>query len=138
MAEPIPKYYLYKRIVESKLYIDRNFSDDLTIEELADISHFSKYHYIKLFRLAYHITPIQYLRKKRFLEAKKLLNSNKTIFDICTEVGYSSPSTFALEFKKYEGVCPSTYKKLSGLEKIRDGNHIPGCFFRQIENRNFR
>lgn len=138
----VPKYYMYKRIVESKLYIDEHYTEAISIEELASISCFSPYHYISLFKKAYHITPRQYIRRKRFEKAKMLLLSGKPLREVCLAVGYSSPNTFALEFKKKNGVSPTAFvKKMqsTGSDCLnKDRPPIPQCFMMSPHYRNFR
>jgi YesN/AraC family two-component response regulator len=136
MLNAIPKYYLYKRIVKSKIYIDQHFKENMTVDQLAKISCFSTYHFIKLFKEAYDITPKQYLISKRFEAAKKMLAHSDSIFDICCAVGYESPNTFTYQFKKLTGLPPSDFRKKilqkENKEKGLELSFIPQCFFQTI------
>ena len=53
-----PRSYLYRRIVLAKLYIDANYAENINLDLVAGEAHFSKYHFIRLFKQAYSKTPI--------------------------------------------------------------------------------
>ena len=111
------------------MLIDKRFRESLTVDELARLSCFSKFYYIKLFKEAYGTTPIQYLRRRRFQEAQQLLQSKLSVQEICWEVGFNSVQTFILEFNKHYGYTPGQYRVMqshgSGSSMV-----IPLCFFR--------
>ena len=48
--EQYEKLYLYKRIVQSKLFIDNNFADNIDLDKIADQACFSKFHFVRLFK----------------------------------------------------------------------------------------
>ncbi len=60
-TEQYPKVYLYQRIVQAKLFIDRNYADKIDIDNISDEAFFSKFHFIRLFKRIYGKTPYQYL-----------------------------------------------------------------------------
>ena len=49
-AQENPKLYLYKRIVEARLFIDSNFTSPIDLDKISDEAHFSKYHFLRLFK----------------------------------------------------------------------------------------
>ncbi len=53
MAENYPKIYLYKRVVQAKLFIDNRFGDDIDLNNIADEAYLSKFHFIRLFKIIY-------------------------------------------------------------------------------------
>lgn len=128
-----PKAYLYRRIVQAKLFIDRHFREKINIEDIAEEASFSRFHFIRLFRQAYGNTPHQYLMSLRMLEAEKLMaNPGLNIQDICFEIGFESVGTFTTQFTKIYGKTPKTRQK-EILEKKRLTSEeplktIPGCF----------
>ncbi len=71
--EDYPKIYLYRRIVQAKLYIDKHFDEEIDLDNIADEAYFSKFHFIKLFKSIYQKTPHQYLMIVRLEKAKTLL-----------------------------------------------------------------
>ncbi|WP_411029047.1 helix-turn-helix domain-containing protein [Spongiimicrobium sp. 3-5] len=106
-----PKIYLYKRIKDAKILIDRNYSNKLDLDHIAKKVHLSKYHFLRLFKEAYGITPHKYLISKRLEAAEKMLLTDLPIFRICNEVGFESVHSFSNLFKRYRGKSPSNYRK---------------------------
>jgi AraC-like DNA-binding protein len=127
-----PKSYLYKRIVEAKLFIDDNFSQPIDLDKISNTAHFSKYHFLRLFKKTYGKTPHQYLTHLRLQEAKNLLSKGESITSVCYGLSFSSLSSFAKLFKKNIGITPTQYvsdtrKHLKSLKEAPI-NHIPVCF----------
>jgi len=102
---------LTKHIIISKLYIDKNYSEKLSLEQIAGKAHVSKFHFIRLFKKYYGRTPNQYLQEVRIGNAKKLLQKNKTIDEVCSAVGFASKTSFMSLFKKMTGTTPLAYQK---------------------------
>jgi len=128
-----PKAYLYRRIVQAKLFIDKHFREKINIDEIAEEASFSRFHFIRLFRQAYGDTPHQYMMGLRMLEAEKLMaDPNLKIQDICFEIGFESVGTFTTLFTKVFGKTPKAKQK-EILEKKRISieeplRTIPNCF----------
>lgn len=100
-----------REIANAKDYIDRHYMDNLTIEELAEISSLSKYHFIRKFTQYVGKTPNRYLNERRIEESKSLLRStNVSILDIANGIGFSSSSYFTQRFKAIEGITPIEYR----------------------------
>src|SRR5215203_343762 len=107
MENSYPKIYLYKRIVQSKLFIDQNFSEHIDLDNIADEACFSKFHFIRLFKSVYGRTPHQYLIKVRIGNAQKFLEAQRSVTDTCFLVGFDSLTSFTALFKKYTHLSPS-------------------------------
>src|SRR5919112_983376 len=88
-----PRIYLYKRIVQAKLFIDGHYSDRIDLSNIADEAYFSKFHFIRLFKTIYGSTPHQYLIKVRIENAKELLQKDMSVTDTCFDVGFDSVSS---------------------------------------------
>jgi AraC-like DNA-binding protein len=132
-SDSYPKAYLYRRIVQAKLFIDRNFREKINLDDIADEASFSRFHFIRLFRDAYGHTPHQYQLSLRMREAEKLMEvPAMRIQEICYEVGFESVTTFTSHFTRVFGKSPKARRK-DILEKKRLVSHeplrtIPGCF----------
>src|SRR6478736_2882544 len=135
MAEIYPKIYLYKRIVQAKLFIDEHFSENIDLENIADYAYFSKFHFIRLFKSIYGKTPHQYLTIVRIENAKALLQIGNPVNDTCFAVGFDSVSSFSGLFRRYAKLSPATYQQLykKRQEKIKNSplQFIPNCFAEQ-------
>jgi AraC-like DNA-binding protein len=127
------KEYLYKKIVRAKQVIDKNYSGEINLNVLINEAHISKYHFIRLFKSIYKITPHQYIISKRVKSAKsKLENSDDSITSICFSVGFNSVGSFCNLFKKTTLQTPleyrATVKELNGNRNSFPLKNIPGCY----------
>ncbi|MFT3911148.1 MAG: AraC family transcriptional regulator [Ferruginibacter sp.] len=133
--EQYPKIYLYRRIVQAKLFIDNFYSEKINLSNIADEAYFSKFHFIRLFKKSYNRTPHQYLIYVRIENAKRLLQAGNKVADICFAVGFESISSFTGLFKKLSGLTPAAYQvqQLATKDAIAKTplNYIPGCFAEQ-------
>ena len=107
----LPKPAITRHLVRAKNFIDDHYCDDIDLSAISAFSFLSKFHFIRLFKRCYGITPHQYLVEKRLILAKKLLVSGATVIDACNHIGFDSPNTFSATFKKYTGVRPSDYRE---------------------------
>lgn len=127
-----PKVYLYRRIVQAKRHIDDCYAEPINLDEIAGEAAFSKYHFLRLFRMAYGQTPKQYLIRVRIDRALQLLEGRVSVAETCNRVGFDSISTFSGLFKRRTGQSPSEYQRtqLDRQEQLRKGplDFIPGCF----------
>jgi AraC-like DNA-binding protein len=130
-----PKFYLYKQIVQAKLYIDSHFGDPIDLDNIADQAYFSKFHFIRLFKSIYGSTPHKYLTRVRMEKAKEFLQSGRPVTEVCFEVGFDSVSSFTGLFKRHAGITPSSYQHeyLARQEEIKKAplQFIPNCFAEQ-------
>lgn len=84
----------------------------ISLDTLAATFNISKYHLIRLFKKAYHMTPIQYQMLTRIERCKELLlNSSLSITEIAEETDFSSIHSMSRAFKKVDGVSPSFYRQ---------------------------
>jgi AraC-like DNA-binding protein len=131
-TEQYPKVYLYRRIVQAKLFIDRNYPDNIDLNNISDEAYFSKFHFIRLFKKIYGKTPHQYLTSVRIEKAMQLLQADKTVSDVCFLVGFESLTSFSALFKRLAGVTPSYYlaqqQQLKAQISKTPFKFIPGCY----------
>lgn len=98
-------------IYEVKKYIDLNYSNAISLDDLARISHLNKYYLSHSFKEETGISPIQYLNETRIKNAKILLEStNYSISEISRFTGFSSQSFFSQRFKEITHLSPSQYR----------------------------
>src|SRR5436190_17487539 len=110
LQEQYPKIYLYRRIVQAKLFIDQFYFEKIKLDNISDEACFSKFHFIRLFKKCYNKTPHQYLIYVRIEKAKLLLQTKTKIADICFAVGFESVSSFTGLFKNLVGLTPAAYQ----------------------------
>jgi AraC-like DNA-binding protein len=131
-TEHNPKIYLYRRIVQAKLFIDRHFANNINLNDIAGEAFFSKFHFTRLFKTIYGKTPHQYLTVVRIEKAKELLQTEISVTEVCFSVGFESVSSFKGLFKRYTTLTPSLYQqqKLKRKQEIllTPLKFIPYCF----------
>ena len=108
----IPRIYLYKQIVDAKLFIDTQYNNKIDLEMISLQACLSKYHFHRLFKECYGKTPLEYLTYVRLRNAKILLSKNMTVQEVCYAVGFSSSSSFIKLFKRKMKMTPSHYSQM--------------------------
>lgn len=99
-------------------YINNHYMDDITLDELANLTFFNKYYISHIFKEYSGYSPIEFLIRKRIREAKKLIaRTNHSITDITKATGFSNPSHFSSYFKKHVGCTPTQYKQQCALNQ---------------------
>src|SRR5262245_40977308 len=106
-----PKVYLYRRLVQAKLFIDEHFSEPIDLGIICNTAFFSKFHFIRLFKKSYGKTPHQYLTSVRIDKAKELLSNGSNVSDVCYEVGFDSITSFTGLFKRCVGISPLAFQR---------------------------
>lgn len=135
MENEYPKVYLYKRIVQAKLFIDANFNEYIDLRDIADEACFSKFHFIRLFKSIYGKTPHQYLQAVRIEKARLFLQKGMSVTEACFSVGFDSVTSFTSLFKQHIKQSPAAYQKQhqqrESLIKQVPLRFIPNCFAEQ-------
>ncbi|MEO6721998.1 MAG: AraC family transcriptional regulator [Ferruginibacter sp.] len=134
--EQYPKIYLYRRIVQAKLFIDNNYAQPIDLGNIAGEACFSKFHFIRLFKNIYNKTPHQYLTTVRIEKAKLLLSQGNNIVDVCYSVGFDSISSFTALFKRIAALTPATYQQQQTIRasdiSSQPLRYVPNCFAEKI------
>ena len=93
-------------------YINANYSEIHSIEQIAEYLYISKYHLCHTFKKAMGITVIDYLNSIKIKSACNLITStDKGFLEISQLCGFNSSAYFSKVFKDITGVSPSHYKK---------------------------
>jgi AraC-like DNA-binding protein len=132
MEQEYPKAYLYRRIVQAKLFIDAHHAEPIDVDNISGEAAFSKFHFIRLFKGIYGLAPHAYLTHVRVDHAKELLDRGLPVTDACHAVGFTSPGSFSRLFRRRVGLSPSAYRearlRIGQAVRQRPLNFIPGCF----------
>lgn len=119
-------------MVKAKLYIDNHFADNIDLDNISDQANFSKFHFIRLFKSLYGLTPKNYLIKTRIDNAKLFLKSGHSVLETGILVGLESPTSFAGMFKKMTGLSPSSFQKREMVKRnailANPLQFVPNCF----------
>lgn len=100
-------------------YITEHCTENLTVDELALLAGFSKFHFIRLFKQFTNVTCYEYLIQKRIELAERLLiEPDLTITQIAMQSGFGSLSSFNRVFKTAKNCTPSEYKNLNSHKSL--------------------
>lgn len=95
-----------------KQYIGRHLKDELTLDELADIAGYSKFHMLRMFREETGVTLHRYIQSCRLsYAAEQLITSQKPIVEIALETNYQSQTAFTLAFRQEYQCTPMVYRQ---------------------------
>ena len=96
-------------------YININYTNAITLDELANIAHFSKYHLCRKFKNATQMGIITYILTLRINKAKELLLDADCdyIFEVAQKVGFNDTSYFNRTFKRVTGYTPNEYQNMN-------------------------
>lgn len=111
--------YLF-RINKTFDYIESNLEKPMTLDELATVANFSKFHFNRIFQSIVGETPFQFILRIRIEKAATLIltNKNESISEIAHKCGFSDISIFSRNFKNYFHQSASQYR----LEKLKNSN----------------
>lgn len=99
-------------IKEAQLYIEENFEEKLSVENLAKRFAISSRNFIRRFKKATQSTPFEYIQRVKVEVAKKSFESSTlNINEVMYNVGYNDEKAFRKTFKKYTGLSPLEYRK---------------------------
>jgi AraC-like DNA-binding protein len=105
-------YFDEKAIKKAIEYITDNYQNRLSLFDIANETHYSPYHFLRLFKQHTGKTPFGFLLDLKIEKAKDMLRkTNCTISQICDICGFSSLSYFSRVFREKTGMSPTQYKK---------------------------
>jgi AraC family transcriptional regulator len=91
-------------------YIDENITKKISVEELANISGFSTYHYYRVFYSYVGMPVIEYVTRRKLQYSVFHLSSGERVLDIALNYGFETHSGFTKAFKKAFGYSPNYYR----------------------------
>src|SRR5262245_48827306 len=114
---------LNRRLLRARDAMDRAYAEPLDVRAVAAVAHISQAHFSRTFRAVFGETPHRYLQRRRVERAMFLLReTDRSITDICLDVGFGSLGTFSRTFHDIVGETPSGYRAAN------DPIVAPNCF----------
>jgi AraC-like DNA-binding protein len=102
---------LNRRLLRARDAMDRAYAEPLDVRAVAAVAHVSEAHFIRTFRAVFGETPHRYLQRRRVERSMFLLReTDRSVTDICLDVGFTSLGTFSRMFREIVGEAPSTYR----------------------------
>ena len=101
-----------QRFFNSIEFVEQHLYDKISVHEIAAASHYSTYHFSRIFKALVGDTPKEYLRKRRLtVGAKRLLSEDIGILDLALDCQFDSQEAFTRAFKDLFNVTPAQYRK---------------------------
>jgi AraC-like DNA-binding protein len=101
-----------RRMLRARDAMDRTYAQPLDVPTLARIAFVSEAHFIRTFRATFGETPHRYLQRRRVERAMFLLReSDRSVTEICLDVGFTSLGTFSRTFRDIVGQTPTEYRR---------------------------
>lgn len=102
---------LSKSLLTARQYLHDHFAEDFALADLARISCLSKYHFARLFKRAFGISPLRMQTSLRMQAAATQIKLDRTcLTTIAHAVGYTDLPTFSRHFRTHYGVPPSRWE----------------------------
>jgi AraC-like DNA-binding protein len=106
---------LNRRLLRARDAMDRSYAAPLDVRAVAAVAHISPAHFSRCFHAVFGESPHHYLQRRRVERSMFLLReSDRTVMDICFDVGFSSPGTFSRTFREIVGESPTGYRNGHG------------------------
>lgn len=107
-------------------WLRRNYADNCSVADLAERSHMSPPTFHRHFRKLTGLSPIQFRKRVRLYEARKLLLSRRmNVTGVSFAVGYESPSQFVRDYKGLFGEPPlRDIRRLSATDSVGDVEEV--------------
>ncbi|MCI6848023.1 MAG: helix-turn-helix transcriptional regulator [Erysipelotrichaceae bacterium] len=111
--------YSNKLICQILNYIDTNWCNKLSINDLENKFYYNRYYIMKLFKREIGVTIFDYVNNfKIYKSINEIAISNNSMITIAINCGFNSLEYFSETFKNIVGVSPSNYKKILNREAI--------------------
>jgi len=102
---------VFRAMLNAKAHMDARIMDNLSLEELSKQIGISKYHFLRVFKNTFGISPYQYQKRMRLLQARQELMLGHDILETAIRYGYFNVQSFTKAFKSAFGKTPGVIKK---------------------------
>jgi len=114
---------LNRRLLRARDAMDRAYAEPLDVRAVASVAHISEAHFSRSFRAVFGETPHRYLQRRRVERSMFLLReTDRSVTDVCLDVGFTSLGTFSRTFREIVGETPSRYRTRGPV------GPVPTCF----------
>ena len=124
----------FRRLCRGRDLLASEYNSRVLLEHAAREACLSEYHFHRLFRATFGETPHDFITRLRMDRARQMLASERSVTEVCFEIGYSSLGSFSSKFRAQFGRPPAEFQR-----EIRRvfGYHapwrilmVPGCYLR--------
>lgn len=99
-----------RSVIRAMTFIEGSFREPISLDDIARVACSSKFHFARIFREQIGLSPMQYVRWRRVLEAKRMLRAGREpLATIATNLGFFDHSHFSRTFRSATGMRPHQY-----------------------------
>jgi AraC-like DNA-binding protein len=129
-----------RHLLRAKDLADHRYVEEIDVEDMARAAGLSRAHFSREFKQAFGVSPHAYLLTRRLERAASLLRTtDRTVIEICLDVGLQSVGSFTTSFKRAYGKTPAQYR--AAFPPASALAVVPGCVVRvygRPQHRTFR
>ena len=124
----------FARLCRARDHLGDCYRDHVTLENAAKQACLSPFHFNRVFTQVFGETPHEFVTRMRVEEARRLLLAgDRTVTEICFEIGYESLGSFSARFRSLTGLAPSEFRRearvaFGGFAAHWPLYYIPACF----------
>jgi AraC-like DNA-binding protein len=96
-------------VASIKGYLQDRYAEDISLDDLSQLTHFSRFHLLRVFRQQMGVPPHTYLRQVRLRRAKQMLTQGTPIAEVAAATGFADQSHLTKWFKRLWGFTPREY-----------------------------
>jgi AraC family transcriptional regulator len=102
---------IFRRVSMAREYIDSHYLEELSLEHLASVAAFSKYHFLRCFKQVYGLAPYQYVLQLRLEAARRQLREGRlSLTEIAETNGFGDRRALNKSFRKAFGINPAEFR----------------------------
>jgi AraC-like DNA-binding protein len=122
----------FRRLCRGRDLLATGYQSRILLEQVAREACLSEFHFHRLFRATFGETPHDFLTRLRMDRARRMLASERTVTEVCFEVGYGSLGSFSSKFRAQFGRSPAEFqrevRRIFGYSAPWHVLRIPECF----------
>jgi AraC-like DNA-binding protein len=98
-------------LLQAQDFINQNICNDISLDDISEHANLSKFHFVRMFRQQFGITPHQYILNFRITRAREALEAGNPLDDVVFNYNFSDLSHFNRRFKPIYGMTPRQYQQ---------------------------
>ncbi|WP_119080529.1 GlxA family transcriptional regulator [Chitinophaga alhagiae] len=103
---------------QAQSYIEQTFKSDISVDEVARQVNMSRRNFIRRFKNATSLNPIEFIHRVKVEAAKKAFEAGENIASVTYDVGYNDLKTFRMVFKRVTGLTPAEYRNRYNTQAV--------------------
>jgi AraC-like DNA-binding protein len=122
-----------RKLARARDFMREVYRQPVTLADISAQANLSPHHFLRTFQNTFQESPLEYLTRLRVERAKTLLQAGQhSVLEVCSEIGFESPSTFSAFFARHVGLLPSEYRRLARSSIVIPSPYltlfVPSCF----------